>query len=303
MDVGRHAWGATVAGAAVVGVGVKIAILADIHANLAALEVAAADVDGWRPDVTIVNGDVVNRGPRPLECLRFVLAREAADGWVLLRGNHEDYVLSRVAVREPEGHPLRDAFRMPEWTAERLGADVAALARWPGRHEVLAPDGTALRAVHASMRGNRDGIYRQTPDEEVALQIAPAPAVFVTSHTHRALVREVDGTRVVNTGAVGLPFDGDWRAAYARATWHAGVWRVEVVRLPYDRARADRDFELTGALDEAGPLMRLARLELATARSQIHRWADHYMLAVAEGRIGMAESVRRVWEEIEGDGG
>lgn len=277
----------------------KVAVLADVHANLPALEEVAARIERWRPDVTIVNGDVVNRGPRPLECLRFVQEMEAREGWILLRGNHEDYVIGRADAREPVGHPLHESYLMATWTARVLGARVADLRRLPGRHEVAAPGGSRLRAVHASMRGNRDGVYTFTTDDELALQIAPAPAVFVTSHTHRPLQRRLDDTLVVNTGAVGLPFDGDWRAAYAQMTWREGGWRAEVVRLAYDRARADRDFDVTGCLVDGGPLMALVRLELSTARSQLHRWFDHYQPAVERGEIGMAESVRRVWDEIE----
>ena len=47
----------------------KIAVLADIHGNLPALEAVAAHVEAWQPDRVIVAGDLVNRGPRPLECL------------------------------------------------------------------------------------------------------------------------------------------------------------------------------------------------------------------------------------------
>jgi len=280
----------------------KLAILSDIHANHPALLAVADHLARWRPDVTIVNGDTVNRGPRPLECLRLVQSMAAERGWIVLRGNHEDFVISRADATEPEGHPVYEAYRMAMWTYRRLGGDVAGLRAMPGRHEVAAPDGSRLRAVHASMRSNRDGIYPYTPDGELAAQIAPAPAVFIASHTHRPLVRQLNGTLVVNTGAVGLPFDGDRRAAYARVTWRKGAWKAEIVRVAYDRARADRDFEATGFLEGGGPIAGLVRHELATARSQLHRWVEGYMRDVEAGRIGMAEAVRRVWEEIGREG-
>ncbi|HEX7974983.1 MAG TPA: metallophosphoesterase, partial [Anaerolineales bacterium] len=71
----------------------KLAVLADIHANYVALQAVAAHIQAWQPDAVIVAGDVINRGPRPAECLHFVLEKEKTEGWRLVRGNHEDYVI------------------------------------------------------------------------------------------------------------------------------------------------------------------------------------------------------------------
>ena len=43
----------------------KLAVLADIHANLPALLAVLDSIDAWRPDAVVVAGDIVNRGPRP----------------------------------------------------------------------------------------------------------------------------------------------------------------------------------------------------------------------------------------------
>ncbi|MBV8215350.1 MAG: metallophosphoesterase, partial [Verrucomicrobia bacterium] len=67
----------------------RIAILADIHANASALEAVIADLESLQPDRVIVAGDFQNRGPFPRE----VTYRLFALGWTLLRGNHEDYVI------------------------------------------------------------------------------------------------------------------------------------------------------------------------------------------------------------------
>ena len=74
----------------------KLAVLSDIHGNFAALQAVADHIDRWQPDAVVVAGDIVNRGPRSRDCLRFVLARAAEAGWQIIRGNHEEYVL-RVA--------------------------------------------------------------------------------------------------------------------------------------------------------------------------------------------------------------
>ncbi|MGH2537048.1 MAG: metallophosphoesterase family protein [Candidatus Promineifilaceae bacterium] len=269
----------------------KIAVLADIHSNFAALEAAAADVEAWRPDQVIVAGDVVNRGPRPAECLAFVLERQAAAGWLLVRGNHEDYVLYHARPEAPRQGPRFELRRDSYWTYCRLDGRVEALAAMPFQVSLAGPGGGELRAVHASMRHNRDSIFPDTPHAELRPRIAPAPAVLCVGHTHIPFVERVDDTLLVNVGSAGLPFDRDWRAAYARLTWDRSGPQAEIHRLEYDRQRAERDYIASGFLDRAGPLARLMRLELRQARSHLHQWARRFEAAVLADEIRLAAAV------------
>jgi hypothetical protein len=155
------------------------------------------------------------------------------------------------------------------------------------------PDSAEARVVHASMRGTRDGIFIETPDDVLRQQITPAPKLFVVGHTHKPLARSIDETLVINVGAVGLPFDLDPRACYAQLTWQANRWTAEIVRVEYDRARADRDFDETGFVEQAGPVALLIRDELAQARSNLFEWTRDYEAAVIAGHLTMAESVNR----------
>ena len=79
----------------------KIAALSDIHGNLPALEIVTTNIEQWQPDFVIVGGDIINRGPLSRDCLEWTLAREGRDGWQLVRGNHEDYVLEFAGVGKP----------------------------------------------------------------------------------------------------------------------------------------------------------------------------------------------------------
>jgi predicted phosphodiesterase len=273
---------------------VKVAILADIHANLPALLAVAAHVDAWQPDLVIVAGDVVNRGPRPAECWRFVAGRQ----WPTVRGNHEDYVLAHGVPGAPRAGPLFEIFRSSFWTYEALDGAVPALAAMPFQHSFLAPDGSEARVVHASMRGTRDGVFPDTPDEVLHTQIGrPVVPLFVVGHTHWPLVRRLGHTLVVNVGAVGMPFDGDPRASYGQLTWQDGTgWQATIARVPYDRDQTARDFLATGFLAEGGPLVELMLIELQRARSQLYSWSVAYEKPVLAGELTLADSVRRFRE-------
>ena len=93
-------------------------------------------------------------------------------------------------------------------------------------------------------------------------------------------------------GAVGLPFDGDIRSAYAQLTWQKGRWHVRIIRLNYDRVRAERDYFATGFIPDAGDLARIMLVEFYQARSHIHKWMWNYQDAVLDGSLSLSESVQ-----------
>lgn len=271
----------------------KLAVLADIHANFVALQTVAAHIEAWQPDQVVVAGDVVNRGPRPLECWRFVQKKQQTDGWLLVRGNHEDYVLSHVEPDAPRHGPAFEVHRHSYWTYCQLNGQVGALAAMPFQQSLSAPDGSEVRITHASMRSNRDGIYPKTTDEELRQKIQPQAPLLCVGHTHLPLIRRIDGGLVVNVGSAGLPFDGDTRPGYARLSWQRGRWQVDLVRLDYDRQKAEQDFFNTGFFEGSGPLARLILNELRTAQSRLFYWTCQYQARVLAGELSMAQSVEQ----------
>ena len=272
----------------------KVAVLSDIHGNLPALEPVVADVDAWSPDLVVVGGDIINRGPLSGACLDLLVERRNTLGWHLLRGNHEEFVLDCGNPDQPLSGPEFEMKRFAHFALAQVVDHIDTLRLLPDIIERPGPDGQVLRIVHASMRSNRDGIYPLSDDEDIRRQIAPAPAVFVTGHTHRPLMRRVDDTLVVNIGSVGSPFDEDRRAGYGRFTWNQGRWQAEIVRVKYDYQRIEADYVQSGFLEAGGPLAQIMLVELRKGRGLIHRWASQYEAAVLKGDITLEDSVRQV---------
>ena len=133
-------------------------------------------------------------------------------------------------------------------------------------------------------------------DDADGAGFAPAPAVFITGHTHRPLIRRLDGTLVVNAGSVGLPFDGDTRTGYARLDRGENGWQAEIVRLKYDLAAAQHDFKAYGFLEGGGPLAELILLELQLAMSQLYPWTTKYNQPVQSGLISVEKATREFLE-------
>lgn len=273
----------------------RIAVLSDIHGNLPALRSVIDHVDAWEPDLVIVGGDIVNRGPESGACLEVVCERQETDGWRVLRGNHEEFVLDCARPEAQRQGPTYEMTRFAHFALEQVDGRAAFLRTLPDLVEWPAPDGTSLRVVHASMRSNRDGVYPATPDDVLRELIKPAPAVFATGHTHRALIRHIDQTLVVNTGSVGSPFDGDRRGAYGQFTWDEDSgWQGEVVRVQYDFSQIERAYDESGFLVEGGALAQLMLVELRRAGGLIFRWASRYEAAVLAGDMTLEQSVRAI---------
>lgn len=278
----------------------KLAVLADIHANLAAFTAVIADVEQWQPDVVIIAGDIINRGPQPRACLELALSMQEQRGWHILRGNHEGYVLSYdqdiQTGRPPQGG--RRALLGPIIWTHREVQDLLPAIRALPTHLALTTRGGAVKAYHASIHHDRDGLLPSHTQLELHSRIDPRAAVFCTAHTHMPFVRHVGTTLVVNVGSVGLPFDGDWRAAYARITLEQEVWHAEIARVPYNRAatlRAAREVMVPAS----GPIAHIMVREIETARSLLFDFVPVYNEPVIAGVISLDEAVDRFLADTE----
>lgn len=275
----------------------KIAVLSDIHGNVPALEAVLEDLQRWRPDRVIVNGDLISRGPCSGEVLS-LLARQLPQA-DLLRGNHETFVLSCRDAPPRTGDWDYELKRFAQWTAERLGPEVEALRGWADHLDLAELEGGAsFHVTHGSRLGNRDGIKPETPDTALPEKLGDRRGLFVASHTHRPLVRRFDGVLVVNTGSVGQPFDGDPRAAYGRFTFAAGRWRAEIARVAYDKPRAVRDFVTSGFLAQCGPLARLIHIEHQHNRMHVGRLMSRYLPDLRARRLTVAQAVDAYLERL-----
>lgn len=274
----------------------KIAALADIHANYRALEAVIEHLERWQPDAILVAGDIVNRGPRSLCCLQEIEEKRQQAGWQVIRGNHEDYVIERGQPDDPQSGPFYEMIRPIHFTYNQMQRDTTIIEALPEQISLDCGPAGEVRMLHASVLDNRDGIYPETSDRQLAAKIAPAPAVFITGHTHRALVRWLNGTLVVNAGSVGLPFDGDTCAGYAQIVWHKGRWQAEIVRLEYDLQAAEEDFHTYGFLEQGGPLTDLILLELKTGMGQLYQWVEKYSQPIQEGQISIEHAAQEFLE-------
>ncbi len=265
----------------------KIAILSDIHGNLPALQAVTEQIEKWQPDKILVNGDTLNRGSHSPACWQFVCDR----GWPHTLGNHELFVAQRASQSVEENGRSHQFFYLSYWTYQQFNGQLTGLAELPDGLSISAPDGSELRLRHGSMHRNSDGIYPGMSDAILQKQIAPGPAVFVASHTHLPFTQTFAGTKIINSGSVGQPVDGDTRASYAQVTWRNGRWQTAVKRVPYDRERAKKDFSESGFLAESGAISWIIYYEWLLSRCLLVPWRKQYETAVLAGEVELETAV------------
>ena len=141
----------------------KIAVLADIHSNFIALQEVYYHIESWHPDFIIVAGDMVNRGPDPFDCVQFLHQKSIEDNWVLLTGNHEEYVIEKFENFDSLSEFERQLHKPSIWTGQKLKSEYQFIKSLPDKLKLVGPDLREVRIVHGSMLGSRDGIYTETP--------------------------------------------------------------------------------------------------------------------------------------------
>src|SRR6185503_1245295 len=205
-----------------------LGVLYDIHGNLPALERILAEADGLEIDRWLLGGDYGTPSPWPDETLASLKELPKAT-WI--RGNGERW-LREPPLDRPEVMATYDVFRGS--VSEEV---VAWLYSLPPQAEV---DG--ILYVHGSPLSDVESFPREPGgnDERMLAGIAERTVVF--GHSHQQFRRPgPNGTDLVNPGSVGMPLDGDTRAAWA--TWDGDF---EFRRSEYDVARAAAGYRSMG---------------------------------------------------------
>lgn len=80
--------------------------------------------------------------------------------------------------------------------------------------------------------------------------------VIACGHTHEPCHKEIEGIHIVNTGSVGRPKDGDWRAGYVLVDVGDGAAGLEFVRVEYDIDETMRGIRASGLADDFAEYLR-----------------------------------------------
>ena len=275
----------------------QLAVIADIHGNLTALDAALTDLKSVGDiDALWCLGDLAAFGPRPAECVQRVRALiddYGKDKVKVIGGNTDRYL---VNGDRPKGRPVRlkaersdpdkdpddlsDAEKAAElskrtrslitrdtvlnWNLSQLSADdYAFMAKIIGREARTNVDGYGgVIGLHA-IPGDDDApnLRPDAPEEEARDALLDRSGrLALVGHTHVQFNRDLGRWRVINPGSIGLSFTDAGHAQWALLTFDSGSLSVELRSVPYDLDAAVQDVE---ASDHPAPGWFVDRLRQA----------------------------------------
>ena len=225
----------------------SVAVIADIHGNVAALNAVLEDLKSQPCDHLVVAGDLVLNGPRPAESLDTIQNL----GTPTIYGNTDLFVFDEQVSSDGL-----------DWVREKIGTDgLRYLKHLPFDHRITPPGGQSpeddLLIVHATPADVTGVLVLQpvpfslrtvTPEEEAKTLLGDAKAnLILAGHLHYAAYGVPCGQRYSIIDSVGFPYDGDPRAGYARVIWDGQAWHVAHHRLNYDYHKVAEDVRGCGA--------------------------------------------------------
>jgi predicted phosphodiesterase len=227
----------------------RIALLSDIHGNLAALDAVLDDMKRRGPfDQVIVAGDLVWSGPWPSA----VVDRVQQMATAVIQGNTDAFFM-RQKADTPSGKDEERFAAQLAWMTDRLGAErVAYLADLPFAHRVSPAPGHELLVVHANPADLTRPITVYFTDANLDDMLLmpdghePDWQALAFGHVHIPHIRWWRERLLVDVASAGLPMDGDQRAVYAILTWDGQAWCAEHQRVYYPVPVVVREMRISG---------------------------------------------------------
>jgi predicted phosphodiesterase len=246
----------------------RLAVLADVHGNLQALEAVLEHAQAQKVDSIIIAGDLVNLLPDSRACWDLVQSLRLP----MVRGNHERYVFHYST-------PFADPF----WHSEAfkvLGLTVAQFSEAERKQMECLPlhlHFDDLLIVHASYRGDYDSIFADTPEKELEPMFAGSTEQFILrGHNHHSYAVKFGSRHIETISSAGLPLDGTPEAKYVIAEKFVQGWHIERQQVDYDHISAVKRLESSIFMEQGGPVAKIFLRELKTSHYHVVRFWNEY---------------------------
>lgn len=180
----------------------RVALIADIHGNVTALDAVLADIDSIGVDQIVCLGDVSEGGPYPAVCLQRLMERDVP----VVMGNTDERMLT-PRNRQSDDPNKRLLDDIENWNVEQLSAaEKAFIEGFEPYLEVDLGQGLSLLGYHGSPQGNRDLIKANAPWAKLSVAFEGFDQqVLAGGHVHEQFMRPYRHQTILNTGSIGAP--------------------------------------------------------------------------------------------------
>ncbi len=202
---------------------IKVAAIADVHANLIALEKVIQDAKERGANVFLNAGDSIGFGPCPNQVMQLLFEKDVFS----ILGNYDVEVI--------EGKTAAKGEKKIAWkfAKQELSKTCKCYLQSLPKELRLEVAGRKILVTHGSPESMEEHLYHDTPVERLKVLADRAKAdLIIVGHSHEQFSRTADGACFINPGSVGRPSDGNPQTAYAILSFNP--LNVELIRLDYN---------------------------------------------------------------------
>lgn len=212
----------------------RIALFADVHANLPALTAVWADIQQRGIADVYCLGDLVGYYPWPNEVVEFVRLHDIPT----IQGNYDQSVGEELLQCGCD-FPNEAAAKLGEvslsWTIDAMRPGNSRWLRDLAPTQRLNFEDHQLLLAHGSPRRNNESLGADYPADQLLSMMADDPSdVLLCAHTHLSYHRLINGLHVINAGSAGKPKHGNPNVTYTILHLVGQSVRIEVVEVAYD---------------------------------------------------------------------
>jgi putative phosphoesterase len=265
----------------------EIAVLADIHANLQALQAVIEDAAKRGVRFFLNAGDTVGFGPCPNEAVELLHSKSV----ISVVGNFDREVLNNDQKAKNESKIAL------EFARKQISSQCSSYLQSLPQCIELEIAGKKLLLTHGTPEAIDEHIYHDMSPERLKKIADDTKAdIIITGHSHDQYTRDVGGAIFINPGSVGRPGDGNPQAAYA--VLKVNPFKVELVRIDYD-VLAAADALRKCALPESFSQMLLRGVAVSTIVEQDRQRKKAITRNCRKVAQNCEDATRRYWQDTE----
>lgn len=276
---------------------IKLAVLADIHANHVALERCIRHALDQNADEFLFLGDYISDCPYPHKTMEIIYNMQKEYRCYFIRGNREDYMLNHRKNPE-ERWTFSSASGNLLYTYENLSKKDLDFYESIDIQGVYRKEGYSdFRYCHGSLTSSNELLIPENENLESIMSGLDVD-LLVSGHTHiqETIVR--GNKKLIHPGSVGVPWYHDGKTQYMILHGTKDGWKEQFFQLDYDLDALKKEFETSGIMEKA---LHWAKLTLHVLHTGDDYCAPCLKLAMdmckeAEDTVKWPDIPEKYWE-------
>ncbi len=235
----------------------RIAVIADIHSNIYALNEVLLDIDNRNADLTVCMGDLVGYSPFPNEVIDTIRENRI----LTIKGNYDEAVGEELMIcgcDYPDPKDAENAGISLNWTIDETRDDNKEFLKNLPTEVRMSFEKKSLRFVHGSPRMINEYLKEGSKEAEEVMADFEED-ILICGHTHKPYYKMYGGKMLVNAGSAGKPKTGTPKPNYVIIDIKGENVSVEIHEVEYEFEKTADAIEAAGLPQEFAAVIRTGK--------------------------------------------